>query len=122
MQEWNIVQIDVSNGFLLGDFLEEVYMKIPLGYVGKGELVQDVKPESSKVFRLKKSLYGFKQAPRQWFSKLSSALTSFGFQQLKADYSLFTKTEGESFTAILVYVDDLMITRNDDAQIQKLKS
>nr|GEX59723.1 integrase, catalytic core [Tanacetum cinerariifolium] len=61
-------------------------------------------------------------APRQWFSKLSSALVSFGFQQSKAHYSLFTKKEGDSFTAILVYVDDLMITGNDSTQIQNLKS
>ncbi|GJW98882.1 uncharacterized mitochondrial protein-like protein [Tanacetum coccineum] len=67
-------------------------------------------------------MYGLKQAPRQWFSKLSSALVSFGFKQSKADYSLFTKKEGESFIAVLVYVDDLMITGNDNSLIQKFKS
>ncbi|GJX44462.1 retrovirus-related pol polyprotein from transposon TNT 1-94 [Tanacetum coccineum] len=122
MQGWDIVQMDVSNAFLHGDLFEEVYMKMPLGYSGKGERVQNVKNDSLQVCKLKKSLYGLKQAPRQWFSKLSSALVSFGFKQSKADYSLFTKKEGKSFIAVLVYVDDLMITGNDNSLIQKFKS
>ena len=81
MNGWNIAQMDVSNAFLHGDLLEEVYMQFPMGYVGKGESVRDEKSTSTKVCRLKKSLYGLKQAPRQWFAKLSSALESFGYQQ-----------------------------------------
>ncbi|GKE54251.1 retrovirus-related pol polyprotein from transposon TNT 1-94, partial [Tanacetum coccineum] len=60
-------------------------------------------------------------AHRQWFAKLSSALVSFGYQQSKADYSLFTKKNAEGFTAFLVYVDDLMINGNDAEQITNLK-
>ncbi|GKB69904.1 retrovirus-related pol polyprotein from transposon TNT 1-94, partial [Tanacetum coccineum] len=106
MQGWDIVQMDMSNAFLHGGLFEEVYMKMPLGYVGKGENVQNVKNDSPQVCKLKESLYGLKQAIRQWFSKLSSALVSFEFKQSKADYSLFTKKEGDSFIAVLVYVDD----------------
>ncbi|GJT95672.1 retrovirus-related pol polyprotein from transposon TNT 1-94 [Tanacetum coccineum] len=51
----------------------------------------------------------------------STALVSFGYQQSKADYSLFTKKNAEGFTIVLVYVDDLMITGNDAEQIANLK-
>ncbi|XP_071718669.1 uncharacterized mitochondrial protein AtMg00810-like [Rutidosis leptorrhynchoides] len=95
---------------------------MPLGYIGKGEPIQNVPSQQfSKVCKLKKSLYGLKQAPRQWFAKLSAALLSFGYQQSKTDYSLFTKRDADQFTAILVYVDDLLITGNSSAHIQALK-
>ncbi|GJY06489.1 ribonuclease H-like domain-containing protein [Tanacetum coccineum] len=57
-------------------------MKPPEGYFLAGE---------NKVCRLKKSLYGLKQALRQWNAKLTSALIENGFSQNKSDYSLFTK-------------------------------
>jgi hypothetical protein len=73
------------------------------------------------VCRLQKSFYGLKQASRNWFLKFSTATKSFEFQQSKADYSLFTKVQGASFTAILLYVDDMIITGNDTATVRKLK-
>nr|GEW77995.1 cysteine-rich RLK (receptor-like protein kinase) 8 [Tanacetum cinerariifolium] len=103
MKGWDVCQMDVSNAFLHGDLFEEVYMKFPPSYVGQGESIQDAE-RSSLVCKLKKSLYGLKQAPRQWFSKLSSALLSFGYKQSKADYSLFVKADSSFFIEVLVYV------------------
>ncbi|GJX58760.1 cysteine-rich receptor-like protein kinase 8 [Tanacetum coccineum] len=120
MKGWDVCQMDVSNAFLHGDLFEEVYMKCPPGYVGQGESVKDA-DISSLLCKLKKSLYGLKQAPRQWFSKLSSALLSFGYKQSKADYSLFVKSDSSSFTAVLVYADDLLITGTSPLLIQELK-
>ncbi|CAL8138472.1 unnamed protein product [Prunus armeniaca] len=74
------------------------------------------------VCRLHKSLYGLKQASRQWFAKFTTAILSAGFQQSKADYSLFTRKSGTSFTALLIYVDDIVITGNDIRAIDSLKS
>ncbi|GKA32436.1 ribonuclease H-like domain-containing protein [Tanacetum coccineum] len=90
---------------------EDVYMRPTEGYF----------PSSNKVCKLKKSLYGLKQAPGQWNAKLTSTLIENGFSQSKSDYSLFTKTDKGDFLALLVYVDGIIITGNNVAEIEKFK-
>jgi hypothetical protein len=79
-------------------------MELPLGFGTKG---------GSQVCRLTKSLYGLKQASRQWFSKFSNTLLQLGFIQSKSDYSLFTRLKDSVFIALLVYVDDIVLAGND---------
>ncbi|GJX40041.1 ribonuclease H-like domain-containing protein [Tanacetum coccineum] len=93
------------------DLDEVVYMKPP----------EECFPSGNKVCRLKKSLYGLKQAPRQWNAKLTSTLIENGFSQSKSDYSLYTKFDNGVFIALLVYVDDIIVTVNNISEIEKFK-
>ena len=113
---WFLVQFDVNNAFLHDDLTKEVYMSLPQGYPHEGETLP-----SNNVCRLHKSIYGLKQASRQWFVKFSGVLLDKGFTQPTSDHSLFTKHCGKSFLASLVYVDDIVIVGNDYITIEKLK-
>jgi len=104
--------MDVYNAFLQGDLDEEVYMEMPEGFK---------RPCENKVCRLLKSLYGLKQASRQWNLKLTKALQATGFTQSAHDYSLFTLHKGEDLVIVLVYVDDLLITGSNTQLITEVK-
>lgn len=112
MKGWFLYQFDVNNAFLHRDLEEEVYMKLPPGYRNEND---------RKVCKLNKSLYGLKQASRQWYSKLSSFIIQQRYSQSRADYSLFTNSIHASFTVVLVYVDDIIVAANCMKTINQLK-
>lgn len=70
--------------------------------------------ETKKVCKHDKSLNSLKQAPRQWNIKLTEVLLQIGFKQSHYHYSLFIRETSSDTVIILVYVDDLLITGNDD--------
>ncbi|KAF5822598.1 putative RNA-directed DNA polymerase [Helianthus annuus] len=110
---WSLYQLDVNNAFLYGSISEDVYMTLPEGYYSKNE---------SKVCKLVKSLYGLKQAPRKWNEKLTDVLLGIGFVQSSCDHSLYVLSKPSVFVVLLVYVDDIIVTGNNDLEINKVKT
>ncbi|CAL1396587.1 unnamed protein product [Linum trigynum] len=85
-QDWPLHQIDIANAFLHGELQEPIYMQQPPGFVDPD------KPDH--VCRLRKSIYGLRQAPRTWFQCLAAALSQFGFSVSHTDPSLFIYKTG----------------------------
>ncbi|CAL9031011.1 unnamed protein product [Prunus brigantina] len=107
-----ILQLDVTNAFLHGYLSEEVYIRQPRGF-------EDPK-FPHHVCRLQKSLYGLKQSPCAWFSRLSAFLIHSGFTASKADPSLFIFHKDDNFLFHLIYVDDIIVTGNALSQVHAL--
>ena len=82
-------QMDVKTAFLNGDLEEEVYMKQPEGFFSnEGE---------NLVCKLKKSIYGLKQASRQWYLKFHNIISSFGFVENIKDQCIYYKDSRSKF-------------------------
>ena len=108
--KYKIHQMDVVTAYLQGDLEEEIYMQQP-------EKFDD---GTNKVCKLKKSLYGLKQAGRQWNKKLDYALQNYGLTKSKADPCIYYKKCDEIIVAI--YVDDFLMFYKNENELEKVKN
>jgi hypothetical protein len=65
------------------------------------------------VCKLKKSIYGLKQASRQWYLKFNDIITSFGFKENTVDQCIYLKVSGSKFIFLILYVDDILLASSD---------
>ncbi len=107
-------QMDVKTAFLHGDLEETILMKQPEGFKVQG--IQN------QVCKLKKSLYGLKQSPRQWYKKFDNFMMINGYTRSMYDSCVYLKkfNDGEMIY-LLLYVNDMLIACRDNDEIKKLK-
>jgi hypothetical protein len=111
--DWPLQLFDVKNAFLHGEVEEGVYMDLPSSFTTASDV--------GKVCKLNKSLYGLKESPRAWFGKFSQSMKNYGFKQSQADHTLFFKCDRGKLTALIVYIDDMVVTGNDEERIRRLR-
>ena len=111
VKKWKLFQMDIKNTFLNGNLTKEVYMQLSLG--------SNFLP--NKVYKLRHTLYGLRQAPRAWFAKFSVTIGSFGFTSSAHDFALFIHKTHHGTVSLLLYVDDVIIIDDDIHGISKLK-
>ena len=98
-------QMDVKTAFLNGDIDETIYM-VQLKNFELGN-------PKHLVCRLKKSIYGLKQASRQWYWKFDKVISSYGFKENTVDQCIYIKFSGSKFVILVLYVDDILLASND---------
>jgi hypothetical protein len=104
-QKWKVYQMDVKSAFLNGVLEEEVYVDQPPGF--------EVQEKSTKVYRLKKSFYVLKEAPRAWYNRIDMYLIKSGYSRSQNEPTLYTKTNQQGIILIVcLYVDDMIYTKN----------
>lgn len=113
--DMELQQMDVKTAFLHGNLDEFIVMEQPEGFVDK--------KYPDRVCRLKKSLYGLKQSPRQWNKRFDDFVRSKGY--VRSDYDscvYFKKNEKEEYVYMLLYVDDILIASTNKSDVNKLKA
>ena len=97
--------MDAKTIFLNGVIEEEVCIQQPQGF--------EVEDKRTQVCKLKKALYGLKEAPRAWYGRIDSFFTSLGFTKSKVDPNLYFKVMDDEPVILLLYVDDLFFIGNE---------
>jgi hypothetical protein len=105
-------QMDVKTAFLNGDSDENVYMAQPKGFVMKGK-------ERIRC-HLKKSIYGLKQASRQWYLKFDGTIRKFEFKE-NEDNCVYAKFKNGKFIFLILYVDDILLASSDVNLLLEMK-
>ena len=111
--DFDLHQMDVKMAFLNGNLEEEFYMKQPEGFSSsEGEHL---------VCKLNKSIYGLKQASRQWYLKFHEVITSFGFEENIMDQFIYQKVSGSKICFLVLYVDDILLATKDKGLLYEVK-
>ena len=103
----------VKSDFLNGYWKEEVYVDQPKGFIIDGK--------EYKVYRLKKALYGTKQAPRAWYYRIDDYLRDNGFVKCYFENVVYKKVVGSDFIILCLYVDDLIFISTSFSLMEEFK-
>ncbi|GJR13639.1 retrotransposon protein, putative, ty1-copia subclass [Tanacetum coccineum] len=112
--DYEIWQMDVKTAFLNGHLSEEVYMEQPEGFVNP--------KYPNHVCKLKRSIYGLKQASRQWNKRFDDEIKKFGFAQNPDEPCVYLKASGSYVAILILYVDDILLMGNNIPMLQDVKS
>jgi len=110
---WKVYHLDVKFAFLNGYLQEEICVEQPEGFQVKGQ--------EEKVYKLKNTLYGLKQALKAWYSRIDDYLQNLGFIKSPSEATLYMKPMDTNLIIVSIYVDDLLVTGNEEKLIMEFK-
>jgi hypothetical protein len=106
LRGWKHHQFDAVIAFLHGDVNSSIYMEFPEGF-----------EEPGHVCRLRRSLYGLKQALRIWYQCVHRVLAAHGFTMAQSDNCVFYKSN----CVVCVYVDDVLVVAANSHEMRQVQ-
>ena len=103
--DYEIWQMDVKTAFINSNLEEEIYMIQPEGFIAKNQ--------ERMVCKLKRSIYGFKQASRSWNIRFDQAIKLFGSEQNLDEPRVYKRHQDKVVMFLVLYVDDILLIGND---------
>ena len=113
VENLHLEQLDVKTIFLHGNLEEDIYMIQLEEFIVQGQ--------ENLVYKLRKSLYGLKQARRQWYKKFDNFMHRIWFKRCETDYCCYVKFFDNSYIILLLYMDDMLIAGSSIEEINDLK-
>ena len=133
-----VTELDITTAYLNGEMDTVVYMEQPTFLkdtlegivisekdkilVAKSKRMLRELSTGEKVCKLRKALYGLRQAGRQWHAKLSCTFWSLELTQTTSDPCVYVDNRSRGSTYVLVYVDDILIASNDPKRLIEIKT
>ena len=116
IENFILKEMDIKAAYLHPKIDKKVYLEQPKDF-------EKLDSNGNKFFwKLKKPIFGLKQAAKNWYRELSNFLIQQGFERSKQDYCLFLKkNKADDKLYVLTWFDDLVIARNSQTEINKLK-
>ncbi|WVZ70731.1 hypothetical protein U9M48_019374 [Paspalum notatum var. saurae] len=111
--DYEVWQMDVKMAFLNGNLSEDVHMTQPEGFVDP--------QNAGKVCKLLKSIYRLKQASRSWNLCFDEVVKGFGFIKNVEEPCVYKKVSGSALVFLVLYVDDILLMRNDFSMLEAMK-
>jgi hypothetical protein len=112
--DYEIWQMDAKMTFLNGNLTEDVYMTQTEGFV-------DPK-HARKICKLQKFIYVLRQASQSWNLCFDEAVKEFGFMKNVKEPCVYKKVSGSTVAFLVLYVDDILLIRNDIPMMEAIKS
>jgi ATP-binding cassette subfamily B (MDR/TAP) protein 1 len=109
MRDLELERLDVKTVFLHGELNQEIYMDQPEGFIVPGK--------TDLVCKLKRSLYGLKQSPRQWYKRFDSFMLAHEFKRSRYDSCVCIKFVNRSPIYLLLFVDNILIAAKSKKEI-----
>ncbi|SGY22505.1 BQ5605_C065g12802 [Microbotryum silenes-dioicae] len=109
----HVHQADIDKAYLHGDLDHDIWMTAPRGFDLPGD----------KVLRLRRSIYGLKQAGRIWNRHIDASLRDLGYTATGTDHCVYSRLDDRQHPHyIALYVDDLLMISPDLAEIERVIS
>ena len=103
----------VKMAFLNGHLEEDIYMEQSLGFT--------FSDDDHKIYKLQRSIYGLKQVSQSWNTRFNDVIKIFGFIKNEEEPCVFKKVSGSTVVFLILYVDDILLIRNDISMLTSVK-
>jgi hypothetical protein len=108
------MQMDVKMTFLNGNLTKDMYMTQPEDFVDPKNV--------GKICKLQKSIYGLKQASQSWNLRFDELDKGFGFIKNVEEPCVYKRVSGHKVVFLVIYVDDILLIRNNIPMLEAVKS